>query len=86
MKIGLLKGRRPKAVFYDYVRLSDDVFLKYACLRINEVKMCLGINGVKMWDVYRVSRKGVCSYNAVSTALRREKCIFQNVPYYYSTL
>ena len=23
--------------------------------------MCLGINGVKMWDVYRVSRKGVCS-------------------------
>ena len=37
-------------------------------LGINEVKMCLGINGVKMWDVYRVSRKGVCSYSAVTSA------------------
>ena len=26
--------------------------------------MCLGINGVKMWDVYRVSRKGVCFYSS----------------------
>ena len=51
------------------MRLSDDVFLKYACLRINEVKMCLGINGVKMWDVYRVSRKGVCSYSEGNSAI-----------------
>ena len=36
--------------------------------------MCLGINGVKMWDVYRVSRKGVCSSCTAAQQLQYVAC------------